>query len=81
MNLKKKILIGNLLSFALTVKVHTCPLNPILLIKQYIPSLTGLAQTQLETVIPKSEGAFVLVVSGKYRGQVRNRSYLPLKAF
>lgn len=61
--------------------MHTCPFNPILLIKQIIPSLTGLAQSQLETVIPKSEGAFVLVVSGKYRGQVRNRSYLPLKAF
>lgn len=32
--------------------------------------LEGLAQSQLETVIPKSEGAFVLVVSGKYRGQL-----------
>lgn len=32
--------------------------------------LEGLAQSQLETVIPKSEGAFVLVVSGKNRGQL-----------
>nr|XP_022299314.1 G patch domain and KOW motifs-containing protein-like [Crassostrea virginica] len=32
--------------------------------------LEGLSQSQLETVIPKSDGAFVLVVSGKYRGQL-----------
>ncbi|XP_056001685.1 G-patch domain and KOW motifs-containing protein-like [Ostrea edulis] len=30
----------------------------------------GLSQSQLETVIPKSDGAFVLIVSGKHRGQL-----------
>lgn len=49
-------------------------IKPHIIDKANHPFFTGLAQSQLETVIPKSEGAFVLVVSGKYRGQVRNRS-------
>ncbi|XP_061187487.1 G-patch domain and KOW motifs-containing protein-like [Saccostrea echinata] len=32
--------------------------------------LEGLSQLQLETVIPKSDRAFVLIVSGKFRGQL-----------
>ncbi len=32
-------------------------------------TFTGVAQDNLETVVPKSEGEYVYVVSGKHRGQ------------
>ena len=33
--------------------------------------LVGLTQAQLETVIPKTDPAYVMVVNGKHRGQVQ----------
>ena len=33
--------------------------------------LTGLTQAQLETVIPKTDPAYVMVVNGKHKGQVK----------
>ena len=33
-------------------------------------------QEQLETVVPKQEGALVLIVAGKYKGQVNYISFL-----
>ena len=33
--------------------------------------LVGLTQAQLETVIPKTDPAYVMIVNGKHRGQVQ----------
>jgi len=32
--------------------------------------ISDISQSMLETVIPKSDSAYVCIVSGKYRGQV-----------
>jgi ribosomal protein S4E len=31
---------------------------------------SGISQSEFETVIPKQENAYVLIVSGKHKGQV-----------
>lgn len=44
--------------------------NNLPFITRFIFVFSGISQSEFETVIPKQENAYVLIVSGKHKGQV-----------